>query len=123
VVTARRFRAVALSLPEAEERETWGEATVRVRARIFAIMSPDGKRASIKASPQEQAALIHADPRTYSPAPYVGKHGWVAVELRTADGDEVGELLTEAWRLTAPKRLVAALDGAAQSPSDSQTRR
>ena len=32
--TVRRF---ALSLPEAEERETWEDATFRVRAKIFTM--------------------------------------------------------------------------------------
>ena len=30
--------------------------------------------------------------------------------LSKADGDEVRELIMEAWRMTAPKRLVAAFD-------------
>jgi hypothetical protein len=29
------FRAIALALPEAEERETWGHATFRVRDTIW----------------------------------------------------------------------------------------
>ena len=32
--------------------------------------------------------------------------------LSKADGDEVRELVTEAWRMTAPKRLVASFDEA-----------
>jgi hypothetical protein len=35
----------------------------------------------------------------------------VGVRFRTVDRDEIRELVTEAWRLTAPKRLVAAFDG------------
>jgi hypothetical protein len=31
--------------------------------------------------------------------------------LSKADGDEVRELVTEAWRMTAPKRLLATFDG------------
>ena len=37
----KELRAFALSLPEAEERETWGEATFRVRDRIFVMAAPD----------------------------------------------------------------------------------
>jgi hypothetical protein len=40
----------------------------------------------------------------------VGPSGWVGVHVRTADRDEIGELLVEAWRLTAPKRLVRTFD-------------
>ncbi len=55
-------RTFALSLPEAEERETWGEATFRVRNKIFLMMGADGKRASVKAAREEQEALLAEDP-------------------------------------------------------------
>ena len=42
--------------------------------------------------------------------PYVGRYGWTSIQLSTVDADELGELITEAWRRTAPKKLVAAYD-------------
>jgi hypothetical protein len=107
---ADTFRKAALSLPDAEERETWGEATFRVRNKMFAMMGSDGKRASIKASKDEQAALIASEPDTFYVPQYVGVHGWIGVVVRTADAQEVRELLTEAWRMTATKRAVKAFD-------------
>jgi hypothetical protein len=107
---ADTFRRIALSLPETEERETWGEATFRVRSKIFAMLDGDGKRGSLKASKEEQAALLASDPATFFYPSYVGVHGWIGVVVRTADTDELLELLTEAWRMTAPKPLVAAFD-------------
>jgi hypothetical protein len=41
---------------------------------------------------------------------YVGSKGWVGVVVAKADRAEVEELMTEAWRMTAPKRLVASFD-------------
>jgi predicted DNA-binding protein (MmcQ/YjbR family) len=32
-----RLRDICLALPEAVEKETWGEATFRVRDKIFAV--------------------------------------------------------------------------------------
>jgi hypothetical protein len=107
---ASTFRRIALSLPQAEERETWGEATFRIRNKIFAMMGSDGKRASVKSTRDEQQALIAGDPATFYQPPYVGQHGWVGVQIRSADAGELEELLTEAWRLTAPKRLVRTFD-------------
>jgi hypothetical protein len=49
-VTFRQLRDLCLSLPEVEERETWGEMTFRVRERIFVIGSPEGRHVSIKTS-------------------------------------------------------------------------
>ena len=33
-----RLRAICLALPEAVEKETWGDPTFRVRDRIFALV-------------------------------------------------------------------------------------
>ena len=106
--TARRF---ALALPEAVEQETWGSPTFRVRKKIFVMFAEEQREAWVKSTHDEQRALTFMDPETFFVPPYVGPSGWVGVRLLTADRDEVRELITEAWRLTAPKRLVDAFDG------------
>lgn len=109
---AEALRAFALSLPGVEEVETWGEATFRVRNKIVAMMGNDGKHASIKASPEEQAAVIEGNPHAYYLPAYVARHGWVGVRVARARGDEVQELITEAWRMTATRAAVRAFDEA-----------
>ncbi|MHB8574844.1 MAG: MmcQ/YjbR family DNA-binding protein [Dehalococcoidia bacterium] len=94
---------MALALPEAEERETWGEATFRVRDKIFAMLHAE--TANVKASLEAQQALVASEPATFSIAPYTGRYGWVSIRLASVDPDELRELLEEAWRRTAPKRL------------------
>ena len=110
MITADELRRVVQSLPEAEERETWGHPTFRVRDKMFATMSDDGQQATVKATKQEQAALIAAAPETFGIPDYVGRHGWVSIQLATVDPTEARELMVEAWRQTAPKRLVTAYD-------------
>jgi len=105
--TVRRF---ALTLPEAEERETWETATFRVRSKIFMMFSEREHHAWIKSTHDEQRALVAGDPETFFVPPYVGPSGWVGVVIRTVERDEMEELVTEAWRLTAPKRLLSAFD-------------
>jgi hypothetical protein len=77
---------------------------------MFAALSADGLLATVKATRQEQAALVAAAPDTFGVPAYVGRHGWVSVQLETVDPAELTELVVEAWRLTAPRRLVAAYD-------------
>jgi hypothetical protein len=103
-------RRIALSLPEAVEQETWGTPTFRVRKKIFVMFAEGEREAWIKSTHDEQQALVQMDPETFFVPPYVGPSGWIGVRFRTVDRDELRELLTEAWRLTAPKRLVAAFD-------------
>jgi hypothetical protein len=107
---SRTVHKVALSLPDAEERETWGTPTFRVRNKIFAMFGEDGREVWIKSTRDEQQALVAMDPSTYFVPPYVGSSGWVGVRFRTADRAEFEELITEGWRLTAPRRLVQAFD-------------
>ncbi|HEY6707160.1 MAG TPA: MmcQ/YjbR family DNA-binding protein [Actinomycetota bacterium] len=73
------------SLPEAEERETWGHPTFRVRDKLFAAMSDDGQQASVKATKQEQTALVSAAPETFGIPADVGRHGWVSIQSATVD--------------------------------------
>jgi hypothetical protein len=120
------LRRLCLSLPEVEERETWGEATFRVRDRIFTIGSPEGQHVSVKASLDDQSGLIEMDPDTFAAAAYTGRYGWVRVRLRTVGPDLMERLVTAAWKRTAAKRLVAQYEGAgatSRSPAAPSRRR
>jgi hypothetical protein len=103
-------RRLALSFPEAEERETWGHPTFRVRDKMFMALAADGRSASVKAPREAQAALVGSEPETFSIPAYVGVHGWVGVALDRVDPEELAELVEDAWRMTAPKRLVRGCD-------------
>ena len=65
----------------------------------------------VKSTGDEQAALVEMRPDTFFVPPYVGPNGWIGVRVSKIDAEEAGELLTEAWRMTATKRAVAAYDG------------
>ncbi len=114
-----RLRAICLALPEATEKQ-WGDAmaSFRVRDKVFAWYlenhHSDGRIALwCKAPPGAQPALVGSEPERFFVPPYVGHHGWVGVWLDVAaeriDWDEIGEIVAESYRMTAPKRLAALL--------------
>jgi hypothetical protein len=103
-------RRLALAMPESVELETWETPTFRVRKKIFAMFSDEQRTCWVKSTHDEQQALVAMDPDTFFVPPYVGPSGWVGVRFAGVDRDELRELLIEAWRMTAPKRLVAAYD-------------
>jgi hypothetical protein len=113
-----RLRELCLALPEAHEVETWGEPTFRVRNKIFAMYASaathhGGGRTSVwcKAKPVTQDMMIRAEPNRYYSPPYVGPKGWVGVWLdKSPDWNALEGLLLDAYRMTAPRRLVAQLD-------------
>jgi hypothetical protein len=63
----------------------------------------------LKAASGNQPFMVAHRPDRFFVPPYVGTSGWVGVWLDTADWDELRELVADAWRLTAPKRLAAQL--------------
>jgi hypothetical protein len=102
---------VMQGLPGAEEHEGWaGQPAFKVRKKGFAYMSEDESRLMLKALREEQQALVAESPEVYSPSWEGGRFAWLEIDLAAADADEVRELITEAWRLTAPKFLVAQLE-------------
>ena len=110
-----RLRRICLALPDASEKEAWGDPTWRVRDRIFAMQKGnfEGGRPSVwfKAPDGDQAALVGSDPRRFFVPPYVGPKGWVGIHLdtRRVDWEELGELIEDSYRLVAPKGLVSKL--------------
>jgi len=110
-----RLREMCLALPEAREVEAWGAPTFRVKT-IFAMYSAaDGahglERPSVwvKAVQANQDLMVAAAPARFFVPPYVGPSGWIGVYLdgEATDWDELGQLLWDAWRVSAPKKLVA----------------
>lgn len=110
-----RLREICLALPEAEERETWGQSTFRVREKIFAMAGNGSGRwaMSCKARPGLQGALVDTAPDRFFVPPYVGPKGWIGIHLGDkTDWDELADLVEESYRMTAPKRVAALLDKA-----------
>jgi hypothetical protein len=112
-----RLRALCLALPEAAERLSHGEPTWFVGGKkvfvMFADRHHDDRTAFwCAAPPGVQEALIGSAPERFFRPPYVGHRGWLGVYLDVpADWEEIAELVTDAYRKIASKRLVALLDG------------
>ena len=105
--TFQDVREISLGLPEVEEHVTWGtDVNFRIRNKMFVITGDEGSTGvSIKASLDAQADLIDLDAETFSKAAYVGRFGWVNVDLERVDRPLLEKLLRDAWRATAPAKL------------------
>ncbi len=113
-----RLRALCLALPEAHEVEAWSEPTFRVRGKMFAMYASANTHHGAgrpgvwcKSISVTQDALVRAEPARYFVPPYVGPKGWVGVYLdRRPRWPVLEDLITDAWRATAPKRIAAQRD-------------
>lgn len=112
-----RLRRICLALPDATEKIAWGEPTWRV-GKIFAQTATHHHGAEhvavwLPAEPGAQQALVASDPEQFFVPPYVGGKGWIGVRIdRGPDWEIVAALVEDAYRLVAPRRLVAELDAA-----------
>ena len=105
-----RLRSICLALPEALEKEAWGDPTFRVKDKIFAMQKSGDGRLSVwlKAPPASQEILVGAAPETFFVPPYVGHKGWIGIRLDAEpDWTEVESLVRRSYRLIAPRRLAA----------------
>lgn len=107
-----------LALPEANERLSHGGPAWFVRDKrqfaSFADHHHDERVAVwLAAPPGVQEALIDEDRERFFRPPYVGVRGWLGVYLdlpEDPDWAELAELLEDAYRMVAPKKLLAELD-------------
>lgn len=101
-VTVTTARALARALPEAREGEHMGHPDFRVRNKIFATLSPDGRWMNLRTTPVNLDALTRSDPETYRDV-WGGR--WLGVELGRVQRSGLRALLADAWALAAPKAL------------------
>ncbi len=115
--TLAKVRALALAMPEADERLSHGAPGFFVKkGRFFAYFwhdhHGDGETVAIVKTTgrDEQAMLIEKDPDCYYSPPYMGPSGWVAMRLDSVDmdWDRLGDRIAASWELVAPRRLLEA---------------
>jgi hypothetical protein len=109
MATAIDFRALALALPGAEERDHMGAPSFRVGGKIFAQLADAQATGLVKLSLAEQDALRASDPNRFWVPPHWSKFGWTYVRLADTDSAELRDLLERSWSLVAPKKLARAL--------------
>jgi predicted DNA-binding protein (MmcQ/YjbR family) len=111
-----RLRAFCAALPGTREDHPWGHPHWKVADKIFFGYGEEDGLATVgfKTEKEQQRALVDMDPR-FSVAPYVGKHGWVSMKIDDGEVDwpELEALIIGSYRMIAPAKLVAALDGGA----------
>jgi len=108
---------IVKGLPGAGAVAAGNHLSLEVRQKRFGWLlndhHGDGRLAINCKAPQDVAQQLanHAPDRFHIPN-YVGHHGWVGLWLDTPQIDwiEVKSVLVGAYRLTAPRKLIAELD-------------
>ena len=104
-MTSEEARRLALSLPEAVEQDHHGRPSFRVGGKIFATLW-DEEHMNVMLDEGGILTATQRDPKTYEGVWWGKKLAAVRVELPRVEPKALAQLLTEAWELRAPKRLL-----------------
>jgi len=117
VATEDDVRRIALSLPETTERPSYGTPGFRVKDKLFSRIREDGALVLWVEDLGEKDALVQADPAKFFTTPHYDGYASVLVRLDAVDVEELTELLSDAWRVRAPRKIRERFD--AEQAADS----
>lgn len=114
MVSEEDVRTAALSLPETNEKSSYGMPGFRVRTKGFARLHEEPDVLMLWcADVGEKEALIASEPEKFFTTPHYDGYSSVLVRMDLIDEPELLDLLTAAWRSRAPKTLLDAFDATA----------
>ena len=112
-----KVRKRCLALPEVTERPSHGAPTWFVRDKKTFVTFHDDHHGDGRlaiwcaAPPGVQELLVEEEPERFFRPAYVGHRGWLGVRLDVeVDWDELAQIVEDAYRVAAPKQLIAKLD-------------
>ncbi|MFI5674116.1 MmcQ/YjbR family DNA-binding protein [Streptomyces cellulosae] len=114
----QKAREFALGMPGATEDFPWGETVAKVNRKVFVFLGVDDGSHPLGVTVKLTGEAAHAHALTCpgaEPAGYgLGRAGWVSVPLEPQGApaaEVVCDWIEESYRVVAPKRLIAELDG------------
>ncbi|RVX46634.1 hypothetical protein EDD27_9526 [Nonomuraea polychroma] len=111
-VSVDEFLGMLDELPEVKMSHGGEWIGLKVRDKGFGYLWEATETVGLKATIEEQIALVAERPEVFEVQFTAGRFGWVVVHLDKIDADELFELVAEAWCLTAPKQMVADFEAA-----------
>ncbi len=116
-----QVQAHCLGKPGAVEDYPWGDVVWKIGGKLFAGSSQDSAAVTVKASLEDQAVLVQHP--AISIAKYVGRFGWVTIEIGDRDTLDLARKLIDdsfASLATSPRAADAkrSRTAAANAPID-----
>ena len=108
-VEIARFLRLVDALPGVHHAPSTRYTAFAVHGTKFGYLWPRTRTVGLKQTLSEQLALVAERPDVFEVQFTAGGFGWVVVQLERIEVDELSELVLEAWRLSAPDRLLAAI--------------
>jgi len=106
--------AIGSRFPGVEVATSYGTPSLKAKGKFMCRLrtDPDALVVRVLDLP-DRDALLRGNPQVFFSTPHYDGHPYVLVRLEAVEPAELAELLEDAWRIRAPKRLVAEHDASA----------
>ena len=104
---------IATGFPGVETSTTYGNPSLKVKGKFMCRLrtDPDALVVRVLDLPDREA-LLQGQPKVFFSTPHYDGYPYVLVRLAKVGRRQLRELIEDAWRIRAPKRLVTEYDNA-----------
>ena len=103
--------AIGLGYPGVEVATSYGTPALRVRGKGMCRLRTDPDALVLRVLDMaDRESLLQAAPDVFFTTPHYDGYPYVLVRLESVGRDQLTELIEDAWRIRAPKRLAAEYD-------------
>jgi hypothetical protein len=96
---------IALALPGVEESTSYGTRALKVKGKLMARLKEDGVTLVLRTTFEDRALLMGVKPATFFITDHYRDHPLILIRLESVSRAEITQLIDDAWRLVAPRRL------------------
>ena len=115
-----RVCALAMKLPGVELSTSYGTPSIKVKGKLMARLRSEAEGGlALRCDFIDRQMLLQAAPEAFYLTDHYKDYPMVLIRLDQVRGDALPDLIERAWRMVAPKRLLASYDGgqvAAKAP-------
>jgi hypothetical protein len=110
-VTFEQVRLAARAFPGVEDSTSYGTPALKVRGKLLARLHQSGECLVLRANLLDREILMQSDSKVFHITDHYRDYPWVLVRFSAVDPRALPDLIERAWRLVAPKSLIAKHDG------------
>jgi hypothetical protein len=103
--------SIGLRFPTVEASTSYGTPALKAKGKFLCRLRTEPDALVMRVIDMgEREALLQGDPDVFFTTPHYDGHPYVLIRLEKVDPVELAELIEDAWRLRAPKRVVKAFE-------------
>jgi hypothetical protein len=109
-MTWAAVRKIGLAFPGVEEATSYGTPSLKVKGKFMLRLREDGESLAVRCGFDERDFRLQADPGTFFVTEHYRGYPAVLVHLSQVTPGVLREVLEQAWRVNAPRKLVKEFD-------------